>query len=121
LIKLYNALDEEYLSRATVKRGVALKEKYPGPMKEGYLVLPPKGVAGWMISKFWLRNMSAVHKDLEQWLKPLLLDPPGFDWYNFRELGDATEDEDTRSTFPSRQVIQHTHVTSNSLQYALHL
>jgi hypothetical protein len=124
LLKLYNALDEEYLSRMTLKRGVAMKDKYFGSMKEGYLVLPPKGVSAWMVSKRWLRSMAAVHKDLEQWLKPLLVESIGFDWHNFTELGDETEDdttEDNQSLFSPRQDVQRTHITSNSLQYALQL
>jgi len=126
LLKLFTALDEEYLSRLTLKRSLPRKEKYFGPMKEGYVVLPPKGVSSWMVSKRWLRSMTAVHKDLEQWLKPLLVEPIGFNWHKFTELGDETEDESdaaehSQLLFSSHQHVQHTHVTSSSLQYALQL
>lgn len=121
LVRFYQTLDEEHLSTNKPKGGAGKKEKVMGPMKEGYLILPPKGVSYWMVSKRWLRSMRAVHKDLEDWLKPLLVDPPGFDWGACTELGEETDDEYAAEEQVYSPVIQHSMGTSSSLQYALQL
>jgi hypothetical protein len=118
LLKLYSALDEEYQLRATTKRGVGKKERRLGPMKDGYLILPPSGVAEWMVSKRWLKRMSAVHKDLEDWMKPLLVNSD-FDWKNFPDLGEESEVEDMHPPiYPTNPLMQN---SSSSLQFALRL
>ena len=94
--------------------------------------LPPTGVANWMISRRWLRDMQAVHPDTLELLEGIVVDPPGFDWNQFDALGYESEDEmDSVSTVLRSQRLVYppidTHPTvpasanpaSSSLQYAL--
>lgn len=122
LVRLYQTLDEEHQLMNKPKGGAGKRERFTGPMKEGYLILPPKGVSYWMVSKRWLRRMSTVHKDLEDWLKPLLVDTPGFDW-DACNLGEETDDEylTDHQPYSHSPVIQHSLGNSSSLQYALQL
>jgi hypothetical protein len=99
LKKFYFILDDEdKVDRLTKpKRGVGRKGRYPGPPKDGFH-LPPKGVASWMISKRWIKASQMRYTDLSNALKKLVVDPAGFNWDQFDEVGDESG-EDELQTF----------------------
>ncbi|KAH7931242.1 hypothetical protein BV22DRAFT_1027471 [Leucogyrophana mollusca] len=92
--RFFDALDEEErLDHAQKpKRGVGRKERFVGALKDGIL-LPPKGVASWMISKRWISMMQTSHPEVLGMLKDIVVDPAGFDWDQFHALGEESEDE----------------------------
>ncbi|EGN93014.1 hypothetical protein SERLA73DRAFT_190145 [Serpula lacrymans var. lacrymans S7.3] len=94
LQRFFDMLDEEETFDKTLKpkRGTGRKERCAGPMKDGFL-LPPKGVANWMISRRWMNQMRISQCDVLDLLRDAVIDPPGFDWNQFRALGDESEDE----------------------------
>jgi len=128
LIRFYGTLDEEEKADKAdkPKRGVGKKERRTGPPKDGFY-LPPSGVASWMISKRWLAATQAAHSDLPDVLSRLLDDPPGFDWNEFHDLGDESDEEqDSDSPSPSPpppppipQLQPHYTTSSSSLHNAL--
>ncbi|THH15382.1 hypothetical protein EW146_g5087 [Bondarzewia mesenterica] len=136
LLKFYGILDEDDKLDKSLKpkRGVGRRERSEGPPKAGFY-LPPKGVADWMISRRWLRDMQAVHPELLSLLKDIVVDPLGFDWTRFDALGYESEDEldPVHSTLRSQRLVYpavddthttvHTNLNANptsySLQYAL--
>ena len=82
--------------------------------KAGTLVLPPKGVSTWMISRSWLRRASIVHGNLGSLLGGLIVEHPGFDWRaGTVMLGHGSETEEE-----PRYRMQYNN-SSSSLQYAL--
>jgi hypothetical protein len=95
LLRFYTILDDEEKSDSASKpkRGVGKKERQVGPNKEEF-ILPPKGVATWMISRRWYKTSLITHKDLPQALEKLIDDPDGFNWDHFHDLGDESVDED---------------------------
>ncbi|KAG2056287.1 hypothetical protein BDR06DRAFT_880491 [Suillus hirtellus] len=96
LLRLFDILDnhEKADNSQKPRRGVGRKERFRGLPKEG-LVLPPKGVATWMISKRWISVMQASHLEVLSSLKDVILDPVGFDWSQFHALGEESEDEES--------------------------
>ncbi|OAX44515.1 hypothetical protein K503DRAFT_764929 [Rhizopogon vinicolor AM-OR11-026] len=94
LQRFLDILDEEEKADNLQKprRGVGRKERSRGPPKEGVL-LPPKGVATWMISKRWVSEMQASHLEVLSSLKDIVVDPSGFEWSQFHSLGEESEDE----------------------------
>lgn len=80
LQRLFDALDEEDKADNTQRprRGVGRRERVPGPAKEGILV-PPQGVASWMISKRWMRMMEGSHSEVAGMLKEVVVDAAGMD------------------------------------------
>lgn len=80
LQRFFDALDEEDKVDNTQRprRGVGRRERMRGPAKEGILV-PPKGVASWMISKRWVRTMEGSHGEVVGMLKEVVVDRAGFD------------------------------------------
>lgn len=133
LLRFYGVLDEDDKLDKSLrpKRGSGRKERTEGPPKVGAF-LPPTGVANWMISRRWLRDMQAVHPDTLELLEGIVMDPPGFNWNQFDALGYESEDEmDSVSTVLRSQRLVYppidTHPTvpasanpaSSSLQYAL--
>jgi len=94
LQRFFEVLDEfdKVDSSQKPRRGVGRKERYHGSPREGVL-LPPKGVATWMISKRWISEMQASHLEALSSLKDVVADPAGFDWNQFHALGEESEDE----------------------------
>lgn len=92
LQRFFDALDEEDRADNTQRprRGVGRKERIRGPPKDGVLV-PPKGVASWMISKRWLRTMEEMHGEVIGMLGEVVVDPGGFDWGGCGVLGEESE------------------------------
>ncbi|KAF8913783.1 hypothetical protein CPB84DRAFT_1720486 [Gymnopilus junonius] len=95
LLQFYYVLDEEERIdfNSKPKRGQGKKERRVGPNKEEF-VLPPQGVATWMISRRWYRDSLASRPDLPHILDKLIIDPAGFDWTQFHNLGEESADED---------------------------
>ncbi|KAI0089262.1 hypothetical protein BDY19DRAFT_944941 [Irpex rosettiformis] len=104
LVRFYSLLDAEdvaeqlQLGSASVfasnkhRRPLPRKERRVGPPKDG-LIMPPQGVASWMISRRWVKETSETHPDLEGVLEGLVEDSPGFDWGGFDVLGEESEEE----------------------------
>ncbi|EPQ59400.1 hypothetical protein GLOTRDRAFT_136278 [Gloeophyllum trabeum ATCC 11539] len=122
LQRFFGVLDEEDKLDKTMKpkRGLGRKERCFGPPRDG---MPPKGVASWMISRRWLRNMELTQPDFSQALKDVIVDVPGFNWEHFHDLGDESDDEYELQGFGLEQTQPQYPVpyqdTSYSLQYAL--
>jgi hypothetical protein len=94
LLKFYSVLDEDDRLDKSMKpkRGLGRCDRNEGPPKDGSTI-PPKGVASWMISRRWLRDVQLVHPDVLPAVQELVYDPPGFDWTKFDALGYETDDE----------------------------
>ncbi|KAG2152389.1 hypothetical protein BD769DRAFT_1594227 [Suillus cothurnatus] len=94
LLRFFDILDDydKVDSSQKPRRGIGRRERFHGLPKEG-LILPPKGVATWMISKRWISVMQASHLEVLSGLKDIVLDPVGFDWSQFHVLGEESEDE----------------------------
>ncbi|KAI9448140.1 hypothetical protein H4582DRAFT_1898809 [Lactarius indigo] len=94
LLKFYSVLDEDDRLDKSLrpKRGLGRRDRDEGPPKDG-LTIPPKGVASWMISRRWLRDVQLVHPEVLRAVQELVHDPPGFDWTKFDALGYETDDE----------------------------
>ena len=95
LLQFYYMLDEEETKTYgnKPKRGQGKKERRVGQNKDEF-VLPPQGVATWMISRRWYKASLATHQDLQHALKKVIVDPEGFDWALFHDLGEESVDED---------------------------
>ncbi|KAF8974179.1 hypothetical protein BDZ97DRAFT_1647498 [Flammula alnicola] len=100
LLRFYYSLDDEDREEASSKpkQGRGKKERRVGPTKEEF-VLPPQGVATWMISRRWYKASLASYQDLPETLNKLIVDPLGFNWAHFHELGDETADEEDVNTY----------------------
>ncbi|KIJ70102.1 hypothetical protein HYDPIDRAFT_172008 [Hydnomerulius pinastri MD-312] len=111
----FDILDEgdKHNNAQRPRRGVGRKERYAGPPKEGF-ILPPHGVASWMISKRWMSMMQISHAEVLGMLKNIIVDPGGFDWNQFHALGEESEDE--RWLEMGHHV---PHPTQNTLHYSL--
>ena len=94
LLKFYSVLDEdERLDKSMKpKRGVGRRDRNEGPPKD-ILTFPPKGIASWMVSRRWLRELQMAHPEVLRAVQELVYDPPGFDWTKFDALGYETSDE----------------------------
>lgn len=94
LLRFFDILDDydKVDSSQKPRRGIGRRERFHGLPKEG-LILPPKGVATWMISKRWISVMQASHLEVLSGLKDIVLDPVGFDWSQYHALGEESEDE----------------------------
>jgi hypothetical protein len=94
LLKFYSVLDEDDRLDKTLKpkRGLGRRDRNEGPPKYS-LTFPPKGIASWMISRRWLRDVQMAHPEVLRAVQELVYDPPGFDWTKFDALGYETEDE----------------------------
>ena len=93
LLRFFSALDEEEKVDTSTKpkRGVGRKERRVGPPKEEFC-LPPQGIATWMISRRWYKSSLNTYSDLPEILNKLIVDPPGFDWTHFHDLGEESTD-----------------------------
>ena len=93
LLRFFSALDEEEKAdiSAKPKRGVGRKERRVGPPK-GEFRLPPQGIATWMISRRWYKASLSIYSDLPETLNKLVVDPLGFNWTHFRDLGEESAD-----------------------------
>jgi hypothetical protein len=94
LLKFYSILDEDDRLDKSMKpkRGLGRRGRNEGPPKDG-LTTPPKGIASWMISRRWLRDVQITHPELLRAVQELVYDPPGFDWTKFDALGYETDNE----------------------------
>jgi hypothetical protein len=94
LLKFYTVLDEdERLDKSMKpKRGLGRRDRNDGPPKD-LLTFPPKGIASWMISRRWLRELQMAQPEVLQAVQELVYDPPGFDWTKFDALGYETDNE----------------------------
>jgi len=94
LLKFYSVLDEDDRLDKSMKpkRGFGRRVRNEGPPKDN-LTLPPKGIASWMISRRWLRDVQMAHPEVLRAMQELVYDPPGFDWTKFDALGYETDDE----------------------------
>ncbi|KAG9317452.1 hypothetical protein JVU11DRAFT_1652 [Chiua virens] len=92
LQRFFDVLDEEDKldNMQRPRRGVGRRERIPGPAKEGILV-PPKGVASWMISKRWLRVMQGSHVEVVGIVNENVVDGVGFGGCGV--LGEESEEE----------------------------
>lgn len=90
----FDVLDKEEREANAQKprRGVGRKERYRGPAKEGIL-LPPKGVASWMISKQWIAMVQESHSEVHDMLKDVIMDTDGFDWSQAPLMSVESDDE----------------------------
>jgi len=125
LLKFYSVLDEDdRLDKSTKpKRGIGRRDRNEGPPKDS-LTFPPKGIASWMISRRWLRDMQMAHPEVLQAVQELVYDPPGFDWTKFDALGYETDDErvaiDTNTVRHGAQFVAHPSAfPSSTTSYAL--
>lgn len=128
LLQFFNALDEEdRMDTSKPKRGMGKKERFNGPLKDGFH-LPPSGVASWMLSKRWVKNGHEKFPDFSDTLSRLVQDSPGFDWDHFHVLGEESEDsEDEPQTYHDHEfdhgLMQHNlplhHISTSSLNFAL--
>ena len=77
----FDALDREEreISAQKSQRDVGRIERYRGPAKEG-IVLAPKGVASWMVSKRWMAMVQQSHSEVQDMLKDLIVDADAFGW-----------------------------------------
>lgn len=98
LLRFFSALDEEEKVDMSTKpkRGVGRKERRVGPPKEEFS-LPPQGIATWMISQRWYKASLKIYSDLPETLKKLVVDPPGFNWTHFHDLGEESADSEDES------------------------
>ena len=72
---------------------VPRKERRVGPPKDG-LVMPPQGVASWMVSRRWVKETRESRPDLGDMLEGLIVqDSVDFEWDKFDVLGEESEDE----------------------------
>jgi hypothetical protein len=94
LLKFYSILDEDdRLDKSTKpKRGFGRRDRNEGPPKVN-LTFPPKGIASWMISRRWLRDVQTAHPEVLRAVQELVYDHSGFDWTKFDALGYETDDE----------------------------
>jgi hypothetical protein len=98
LLRFYATLDADEAADQTKaanpkpRRQLTRKERHVGPPKDGF-VLPPLGVATWMISRRWVKENCETYPDLEEQLKELVQDPIDFDWRSFDALGEESADE----------------------------
>jgi len=96
LLRFYAILDEQ--ERREVEFGlknirrISKKDRCAGEFKD-ISTMPPKGVASWMISRRWVKQLSMYNEDLLKSLEDLVVDPAGFDWDQYDVLGVETEDE----------------------------
>jgi hypothetical protein len=105
LERFYALLDEASALRpestANRPRGVERRARKRGPAKTGTgrqvqgLVLPPKGVASWMISKHWRRKATETLKHTRKLLPQLIQEDQAsnFDWDEFDLLGSESEED----------------------------
>jgi hypothetical protein len=92
LLKLYSVLDEDDRLDKSMKpkRGLGRRGRTEGPPKDS-LIFPPKGIASWMISRRWLRDVQMAYPEVLRAMQELVNDPPGFDWTKFDALGYETD------------------------------
>lgn len=109
LLRFYSTLDAEDTAESSSKpkRGLGRMERRTGPIKDEF-ILPPSGVASWMISRRWYKASLTLNPDLHQTLSKLTVDPAGFDWERFADLGVESADEEDlyHSSLASQQQIQ---------------
>lgn len=115
LQRFYAVLDEQQREDVSQKpkRGVGRKERRLGGHKEG-LLIPPDGVASWMLSKRWIRTLQMTRPDLVDQVRLRIRDLPGFDWSECFALG-AESDDEGRLT----EVVPQGHIPYSNASYSL--
>jgi hypothetical protein len=125
LLRFYALLDETDAADASArpKRGVGRRERVLGPPKdrdgEGFGMLPPRGVAGWMVSRQWVIAAQAEFPDVENALRGVVVDDEAPERL-LAELGPETdgEEEDVLQPPPPLPPPVH-HYSTSSLNCAL--
>ncbi|KJA29931.1 hypothetical protein HYPSUDRAFT_174932 [Hypholoma sublateritium FD-334 SS-4] len=104
LLRFYCILDDEETAESSTKpkRGSGKKERRIGPVKDEF-ILPPQGVATWMVSQRWYKASLNDHPDLPYTLGQLIENPAGFVWTQFPDLGDESTDEEQSSVSHHQQ------------------
>ncbi|TFY83941.1 hypothetical protein EWM64_g58 [Hericium alpestre] len=93
MLRYYGMLDEDdKVEKGLKPKRAPRQDRNEGPPKAGFH-MPPKGVASWMVSRRWLRDLQLSHPELVGLLNDIVVDPPGFDWNQFDALGYESEDE----------------------------
>ncbi len=123
LLRFFATLDEEdKVDKSTKpKRGLGRKERCLGPPKEGFF-MPPKGVASWMVSRRWVRDMvtSGIRPQLENELRKVVGNHAEIlDWRIFHVLGADSEEEIEREVPAMEQQQYIFRPDTSSLAYAL--
>ena len=122
LLRFYAILDnQDRIDKSfKPKRGVGRRVRREGPPKEGFF-LPPKGVARWMVSRKWIREMEAVRPDLADILRELIVEPAEPEAEDARTLLGPDEGSDDEAVQAQPQAVFYGHVsdTSYSLYNAL--
>ena len=122
LRRFYAVLDEQdrFEKSAKPKRGLGRRVRREGLPKDG-LFLPPKGVARWMVSRKWIREMEAVRPDLADILRELIVEPAEPEAEDARTLLGPDEGSDDEAVQAQPQAVFYGNVsdTSYSLYNAL--
>lgn len=101
LLHFYAVLDEEAPEEFINVGGMVIPKPRRVPARRGReagppkdpLLLPPKGVARWMVSRRWINNLRHSHPDVSDNLKDCIVDAADFDWDAFHVLGEESEEE----------------------------
>ena len=78
------------------RRTVPRKERRIGPPKD-ISEMPPKGSAGWMVSRRWMKHQLRDRPDLQAQLTELVVDHAELNWDALRVLGEDSEEEPERA------------------------
>jgi hypothetical protein len=93
LVKFYKVLEDNKAVDPNVRPKGGVGKKRPrraGPPKDEF-ILPPKGVAPWMVSRRWVDRARKTHVDLESVLGRLVADEYVLDREIYKELGEDSE------------------------------
>lgn len=119
LLRLYRILDVEEMSDKSTKprRGVGKRHRVQGPFKDGDL-LPPAGIATWMISRRWVKVTSVSHPDLPEALERLVVArDAAHDSARLSVLGEDSEVSDEFDNHASSPVEQVGYAQLESYQF----
>jgi len=122
LLHFFNALDEEDKDDISTKpkRGVGRKERRVGPLREEFC-LPPQGIASWMISRRWYKASLNIYPDLPETVNKLVVDPLGFDWTHFHDLGEESADSEDEDEDIQQQQQQQPMQTFNPNSHSMNI
>ena len=122
LCRFYMILDEHVrLERSgKARRGPSRRIRREGPPKDG-LILPPKGVARWMVSKRWLQEAEALGRiHVAEILRDHIVDPTEAEMVAAREMlgpdDSDVEEEAASSTVTYAHVSDRSYSLYNALQ-----
>ncbi|KAF5322294.1 hypothetical protein D9619_000507 [Psilocybe cf. subviscida] len=96
LVNFYKVLEDNKVVDPNVRPKGGVGKKRPrraGPPKAEF-ILPPKGVAPWMVSRRWVEKARKTYADLDSVLGKLVADEYVLDGEMYEELGDESEVDD---------------------------